>query len=104
METSGHWILIIKPEPGTIEVFDSLGADRDNLIQRLSKLGNKIIFNESRVQATGTKTCGLFCLYVAFWRLCDLDLSFEEVMKNIFFSDMIKNEALVEEFSQTYLI
>ena len=85
-------------------MFDSLGANQDNIISSLGRLGNRIVFNESRVQAVGSKTCGLFCLYVAFWRLCDLDLSFEEVIKNIFYSDTSKNEALVQDFLQTYLI
>jgi hypothetical protein len=93
---------VIRPSLDKIEVFDSLGSSKKDL-HVFKGHGKKLIFNKSRVQATGTKTCGLFCLYVAFCRLTDLDLPFSEILNNIFKSDLNLNERQVQEFESKYL-
>jgi hypothetical protein len=98
----GHWILLLRPTLEKIEVFDSLGSSKKNLYA-FRIYGKRLVFNQTRVQARGTKTCGLFCLYVAFFRLIDLDLPFSKILNSIFKTDMNQNERKVQEFESKYL-
>lgn len=97
----GHWVLIIKPKDGLVEFFDSLGCNKEEL-DKLRIYGATLNFNEERVQGEMSTSCGLFCLYVAFWRLCNLDLSLKEVFSNLFSQNFKENEILVHNFYSKY--
>ena len=57
----------------------------------------KIVFNETQVQLDTSSSCGLHVIYFIVNRfLSPLD-SFEEVLNDIFTSDLNKNERLVIE-------
>ena len=98
----GHWILIIKSENGLLEVFDSLGAKEED-VECMSRLAEKCQFNETAVQAPNSESCGLFCLYTAFWRLSDFDLSFGAVLAQLFSKNLEENEHIVKEFQKSWL-
>ena len=99
----GHWILIIRPKPGMIEVFDSLGCTKQDLLPELKHFGYSLLFNETRVQALGSTSCGAFCLYTAFWRLVNIDRTFSQVLTDIYTNNFEENEETVMEFKKKYI-
>ena len=98
----GHWILIIKPNNQLLEVFDSLGAKKED-VEHMSSLAERCQFNNTRFQSPDSESCGLFCLYTAFWRISDLDLSFGDVMSELFSKNPEENEHMVKEFQKEWL-
>ena len=60
-----HWFLIyVEEEEGRpVEFYDSLGKDPKDY-----DLNIECIYNERRVQAENTETCGLYVLYFLYWR------------------------------------
>ena len=93
----GHWLLIIRTEPDIVELFDSLGCNGEDL-EILKRYGVKIKFNETRVQGPDSKNCGIFCLYVAFWRLANIDQTFSEALADLFSKNFSNNDKLVLDF------
>ena len=51
-------------------------------------------FNETSFQTNESNSCGLFCIYYIIQRMHNLDLSFEELLEDIFDD---KNEEINEE-------
>ena len=92
----------------TIEVFDSLGGDETklNILKKYIQLrGIKSIeYNESAFQKETTASCGLFVLYFLFERLFNLDLTFDELLEDIFENNIDENEKKVTEFCQNILL
>ena len=97
----GHWILICKAEPAIVEIFNSLGAT-DQDISAVKNLAEKVQFNDTAVQGTKSIKCGEFCIYVAFYRLLDFDLSLKEVLSDLFTNNYEKNDMIVSNFSKKY--
>ena len=91
----------MKPRVGVVEFFDSLGTSPNDL-EYLKCFGKTVHYNETRVQGLTSTNCGLFCLYVAFMRLVDIDLPYKEVMSDLFSKDFEKNDRLVMRFFETY--
>ena len=52
----------------------------------------------TQVQGNESAACGQFCLYFLVERLCNLDFSFHELLNEIFFNDVKKNEEEVQKF------
>ena len=90
-------MLIIKVCPDTVEIFDSLRSEEEE-VKIFQIYGSRILFNETKVQGPESTKCGLFCIYVAFWRLTNLDLSFMEVMSDLFSNSFKRNDQLVDKF------
>ncbi len=63
----------------------------------------KIEFNESRFQKSDTSSCGLFVIYFLFERMHNLDLSFEDIIEDIFDEDQSVNEEKVKKFCNDIL-
>ena len=59
---------------------------------------NKIKFNVTQVQSSLSDTCGLFVLYFLIHRFHNQDLSFTDLVNDIFVKDVEKNESLVRNF------
>jgi hypothetical protein len=86
----------------TLEYFDSLGVNEN----KLNNLKNychfkgilKIDYNETGFQKEDSESCGLFVLYYVFKRMFNLDLTFEEILNDIFESDNSLNELNVSNF------
>jgi len=97
-----HWFCLFKTNQKFVECFDSLGVSPDKfmLLQKYCKwrCGSYITFNETQVQSNLTSTCGNFVLYFAFQRLHNLDLSFSDILNEIFDLDIDNNEKRVVRF------
>ena len=101
-----HWICFIRTDKNSIELFDSLGIDSEKklLISKYCKFQVKeIIYNETQFQADFSDTCGLFVLYFLIERIFNLDLSFHDLLRDIFDEDVLKNEKKVIEFCDSVL-
>lgn len=97
----GHWLLILQPNTECVEFFDSLGGNGRSL-KRLRKYSPVVLFNESRVQGHSSQNCGLFCVYVAYWRLLNIDQTFSESMADIFTTNFAINDNIVVDFMADY--
>ena len=97
----GHWLLIMQPNIKCVEIFDSLGGNGRSL-KRLRRYSSVVLFNETRVQGPDSQKCGLFCVYVAYWRLLNIDQTFSEAMADIFTTNFAKNDNIVADFMAEY--
>ena len=96
-----HWFTLFRFSRQDIECFDSLGVNQDKLevLKSLNFIGvSNLIFNVTQVQANVSASCGQFCLYFLIERLHNLDFSFDELMNELFVSDLNKNEDEVQKF------
>lgn len=96
-----HWFALFRFSRQDIECFDSLGVNQDKLevLKSLNFIGvSNLIFNVTQVQANDSASCGQFCLYFLIERLHNLDFSFDELMNELFVSDLNKNEDEVQKF------
>ena len=87
-----------------LEVFDSLSVDAEKLnnLKIYCRLkGIKTIkYNETPFQLENSESCGLFVIYFIWQRMFNLDLSFDEILEESFFSDNHLNEIKVKEFCE----
>ena len=95
-----HWIVLYKVSEVELELFDSLGTDCNFIKDNLPKYGDFALANITAVQPTWSASCGQFCLYYITMRLMNLDLSFSELLNNIFCGDLNVNEKTVLDFIQ----
>ena len=96
----GHWVLIVQGDD-IVEFFDSLGAKSTD-VNKVKKFGPTVQFNKDPVQGKNSTFCGQFCLFVAFNRLLDFDLTFSEVLSDLFSANLQKNDNIVLEFYDKY--
>ena len=102
-----HWICFVRTHKKSIELFDSLGVDegKKKLIKEFCKFNIKeIVFNETQFQSSFSDTCGLFVLYFLFERIFNLDISFEDLLHDIFNEDLLKNEKKVKDYCEDILL
>jgi hypothetical protein len=99
-----HWFVMVKPELGKIEIFDSLGVgSKIGLITENLKFRTKqdIICNETPFQSADSHSCGLFAIYFAVERMFNLDLPFLALLEDIFVINKLeKNENTVKQFCE----
>jgi hypothetical protein len=100
-----HWFVMVKPELGKLEIFDSLGAgSKIGLIKENLKFrtNQSIIYNETPFQMADSHSCGLFAIYFAVERMFNLDLPFIALLEDIFdFENKLENnENIVKQFCE----
>ena len=98
-EIGSHWISLIRPHHKQIEIFDSLGTDMNKLTPYLhfnSKI--QIEYNMEPFQKSSSSSCGYFAVTFLYERLFNLDLSFKELLSEIFSSNLEINEKTVIDF------
>jgi hypothetical protein len=97
-----HWFVLIRNSKYGIECFDSLGISsnkKEQLEKHCKFRGIKELeFNETQFQLSDSDTCGLFAIFYIFQRMHNLDMSFEEILEDIFNDSKIKNEEIVQQF------
>jgi len=100
-----HWLVIFRSHKDSIEIFNSLGYSNILNLRPYLKFNFKatIYYNNTPVQKSTSSSCGLYCIYFAIYRLLNLDQSFEEIMDEIFTSDLETNENKVLKFCQHVL-
>ena len=59
---------------------------------------NELKINSTQVQASTSTTCGKFCLMFIIERLHNPDMSYDELLNEIFSDDCNENEKTVELF------
>ena len=98
-----HWFCLYKEDKNTIECFDSLGLatelKKSNLLNacRFTSVG-QLKINCTQVQSSSTDTCGKFCLMFIIERLHNPDMTFDDLMNEIFTDNCAENERNVEKF------
>lgn len=98
-----HWFSFLRNSKSSIECFDSLGvtAEKKLLLEKYCHFVgiSDIIYNETQFQDDNSDTCGLFTLYFIFERMHNLDMSFHDVLEDIFESEhKLINEEKVQQF------
>lgn len=93
-EPGKHWVLFFVSPERVITYFDSLGsvplhAEMYDFIGA----AKHFFFNKTRLQANDTRTCGLYCLYVAARLSCGQHL--RDVMKKFSSKNLLANDRLI---------
>ena len=103
-QEGSHWIAFFKTTPSEVEIFDSLGFKPEVVIPHLKfkKLHN-ITYNENAFQNKDSILCGKFCIMFCIERLLNPDLSFFELLEEIFDGNVNKNDQIVTNFYQEIL-
>jgi hypothetical protein len=106
-ESGQHWFCFIRNSKFEIECFDSLGITEEKKEQLLKYCcftrTKQLRYNETSFQTKTSDTCGLFTIYFLFERMHNLDLTFHEVLEEIFDEDEEKNESKVIKFCENIL-
>lgn len=92
--------MVFKTASNSYEVFDSLSQSEETVRKRVGNLG-QCVFNSSRVQQDGTKSCGKFAVYFSVTRVLNYTEPFSEVFEDSFTADLDFNESIVNRFWQT---
>lgn len=96
-----HWILFLRPLHNCIEIFDSLGFDKEkqNLLLKYWRFRIKFLeFNETGFQSESSSLCGGFVLLYIYHRLHNLDLSMVDFLSELFNRSCNINEKFVKNF------
>ena len=103
--SGSHWIVIIRPEKNTLEIFNSLGGDTFKDIQNHLKFTCKLQIhsNETPFQSDSSSSCGYFCIFFAVNRMLNLDMSFEHLLEHLFTDNLEINETNVRRFCENLL-
>ena len=96
-----HWLCCYK-EHKNLYCFDSMGIN-DEKKTLLSKYCNvkgikEIHFNETQFQSISSETCGHFTIYFLIHKSYNKDLTFEDLLEDIFENNPEKNETRVNKF------
>ena len=98
-----HWLCLYK-EHKVIFCFDSIGIDnaKKDLLQKYCTIKGvrEINFNETQFQLLTSETCGKFVVYFLIQRAYNRDLTFKDLLEEIFTENPSQNEIKVESFFQ----
>ena len=103
-ELGTHWLAVVKPSKGNLEIFDSLSF-RPNLVLPYLKFREKLSFeyNETQVQSNDSVLCGKFVITFCVERMLNLDLSFQMLLNDIFDLNKENNDKIVTDFCDNLL-
>lgn len=102
-EAGSHWYVVFKISNSCYETFDSLGQSEDTAKLRVGKV-RQCVFNETKVQADSSKSCGKFAAYFSVTRVFNYEETFAEVFSDCFTADLDFNEAIVNRFWELDLL
>ena len=90
-----HWI-VVYVDQNVCEHFNSSGRQpNDEFSDYMTVQGPNYLYNTNRVQAIGSDTCVLYCLFYAYFRC--RGFTFLEIV-NMFSSNVYINETIVKTF------
>jgi len=95
-----HWVIIFRSHRDIVEIFNSIGYKNIKDLRPYLRFNFKthLSYNNTPVQLSSTKSCGLYCIYFAVFRLLNMDQPFEDVLEDIFTTDLHENENKVAKF------
>jgi hypothetical protein len=105
-EPGTHWIVILRPDNTSLEIFNSLGyKNLDTLKPHLKNFSHSVDleFNYDQFQPDDSTYCGYFCIYFAIHRVLNYDLSFVTILEDYFSSNKNNNNELVYNYCQNLL-
>lgn len=79
-------------------MLDSLGTSDVYVREKLKLPKGSYQFNTQALQPLGSKSCGLFVSFLAIYRLSNLDISLQRLLRTFFSDNLVKNEKLVKDF------
>lgn len=98
-----HWYCFVRNHD-CIECFDSLGVDstKKKFIESLDLYQNSKVYeleyNTSQLQSSDSSSCGKFVICFIVHRLHNKDIIFDDLLNDIFSTDLKKNEVIVKNF------
>lgn len=100
-----HWVVIVRSEKNTLEIFNSLGTRSLRLYNENFnfKTHFHIEFNKEQFQSNESTSCGYFCIYFIVHRILNFDMSLEHLLEHIFNSEASINETVVINFCHKLL-
>jgi hypothetical protein len=98
-----HWFCLLRSSKTSIECFDSLGisSSKKTILEETCRFRGikELEYNETAFQSFESTSCGLFSVYFIINRLHNLDMTFDELLNDIFdVENKERNESLVHEF------
>jgi len=98
-KSGSHWIAFIKIVKGECEIFDSLGT-KINALSPYFKFYEKVkfVYNTTPFQSKNSILCGKFVITFIVQRMLNQTLDFEELLEDVFSSDLSKNDSIVNDF------
>ena len=101
-----HWFCLLRSSQSTIECFDSLGItpSKKIILETYCHFRGirELEFNETPFQSLDSASCGLFVVYFIIHRMHNLDLSYQELLEEIFDDKNTENnENLVSQFCES---
>lgn len=99
-----HWIAIVKPKKGHVEIFDSLGF-RPDLVYPFLRIREDVSYesNDVAFQSDNSTLCGKFVITFCVERMVNLDLSFKMICTDIFETNKECNDKIVTDFCENLL-
>lgn len=102
-----HWYVLFRATSVKLEAFDSLSFDESKreFLREKCKLKRirEIEYNKTQFQPDKSINCGMFVLYFIFMRLYNIDMTFKDLLNEIFVDDQSVNEQKVEQFHKRIL-
>jgi hypothetical protein len=98
-----HWLTCIHLDQNKYEIFDSLGTDYEFLKPYLKFPEAEYSYNSAKFQDNESSTCGLFASYYAIHQILNIDLSMDELLREIFEINVKTNEKNVLDFFSYFL-
>ncbi len=93
-----HWFVLLCRKVREYECFDSLGQKRAYVTEVLKEFSGHCTFNETVLQSQHSNLCGQFCFFFAAHRYFNDDLTFHELLEEIFSTNIDENEKEVRKF------
>jgi hypothetical protein len=96
-----HWLCCYR-EAKSLICFDSMGINDEKkmLLKKYCKIKgiNEIHFNETQFQSNSSQTCGHFTIFFLIQKSYNKDLTFKDLLEEIFDKNPIANETIVIKF------
>lgn len=103
-KNGSHWLTCVHTDKNDYEIFDSLGTTDFNYLRPYLKFPNaEYFYNSAKFQDSESSTCGLFASYYAIHRILNLDMTMEEVLREIFEINVETNENKVLNFFSYFI-
>lgn len=99
-EPGSHWLAAVRSSKTLVEIFDPLGTKIEFLRPHLKFITNlRVEFNVNAFQMATTSTCGNYVIMFLTERVLNYDLTFQDVLSELFETDLNINEKLAIEYS-----